>query len=65
MQEPEAVLTVFHILSHKELTFLANQEADVLAQITENHAFLYENYAFFFENHAFFFIQSNNVVMLT
>ena len=34
MQEPEAVLTVFHILSHKELIFLANQEADVLAQIT-------------------------------
>lgn len=34
MQEPEAVLTVFLILAHKELTFLAKQEADVLAQIT-------------------------------
>lgn len=29
-QEPEVVLTVFHILAHKALTPSANQEADTL-----------------------------------
>ena len=30
MQEPEMVLTVFHILVHKALTSPSNQEADPL-----------------------------------
>ena len=33
LQEPEAVLTVFHIPAHKALTPPGNQEADALAQI--------------------------------
>lgn len=33
LPEPEALLTVFHILAHKALTPPVNQEVDVLAQI--------------------------------
>lgn len=33
LQEPEVVLTVFHIPAHKALTPPGNQEADALAQI--------------------------------
>lgn len=31
LQEPKAVLTVFHILAHKAMTAPGNQEADALA----------------------------------
>lgn len=33
LQEPEAVLTVFHILAHRVLVASSKQEADALAQV--------------------------------
>ena len=33
LQEPEAVLTVFHLLAYKVLTPPGNQEADALAWV--------------------------------
>lgn len=33
LQEPEAVITVFHVSSYKSLTSVGNQQADALAQV--------------------------------
>lgn len=33
LQEPEAVLTVFHVLTHKAQILPENQEADTLGQV--------------------------------
>lgn len=33
LQEPEAVITVFHVSAYKSLTPAGNQQADTLAQV--------------------------------